>query len=70
MPVSDINTVIDVFAAEVTDLAHDLVVYRELLSVALARLQAADVRHRELQVQFEVLREELRRYVRAQVTSA
>ena len=65
-----INTVIDVFAAEVQDLAHDYVVAREMLTVALAQLNASAVRQRELEAQLQGLREEIRRYTRGQVTSA
>ena len=54
-------------ADEACALRAELVVYREMVDVALLHIQAAEARQTGLSVQLGAMREELRRYVSAQM---
>ena len=67
MPV-DLDLVIDALSRDVLDLEDDVAMYKLLLSEALTQAHAAMLRHQALQRRFEDQRDELRAYVRMQVT--
>jgi hypothetical protein len=63
------DLVMEMLAREACDLRAELVVYRELVQVALEQLQQADARQAGLSAQLGALRCELRRYTAAQVSA-
>lgn len=58
---------LQMLALEACELRAELLVYRELVSVATAHMHAAEQRQAGLSAQLGAMREELRRYVVAQV---
>jgi hypothetical protein len=64
------DLLIQMLAEEACALRAELVVYREMVDVALTHLQEAEARQTGLSVQLGAMREELRRYVSARVEAA
>ena len=63
------DLLIQMLADDTCALRSELIVYRELCQVALAHLQEAEARQAGLTAQLGAMREELRRYTRAQVSA-
>ena len=61
------DLLIQMLAEEACALRAELVVYREMVQSALTHLQEAEARQSGLSVQLGAMREEIRRYSRAQV---
>jgi hypothetical protein len=61
------DLLIQMLAEEACALRAELVVYREMVSVAVEHLQEAEARQTGLSVQLGAMREEIRRYTAARV---
>jgi hypothetical protein len=61
------DLLIQMLADEACALRAELVVYREMVDVALIHLQEAEARQTGLSVQLGAMRDELRRYTAARV---
>jgi len=64
------DLLIQMLADEACALRAELLVYREMVDVALTHLQAAEARQSGLSVQLGAMREEIRRYTAARVEVA
>lgn len=58
---------LQMLALEACELRAELMVYREMVNVATAHLREAELRQAGLSAQLGAMRDELRRYVVAQV---